>query len=148
MPPELGLTAGISCSLEWRSKRMLTFDAGLSSNTSPICPLIIPKLASKHQLARYSQELSVGEKGKGEEKDQGGSMAELPWCVGRVNIWPPADVHLMGTWELAELGHLHGKSSSKVQACTAAFPSEGAWFAPLFSSRARIFIKQLGVSYL
>lgn len=35
------------------------------------------------------------QKVEGEEKEQGGSMAKLLWCV---NIWPPANVHLIGTW--------------------------------------------------
>lgn len=38
-------------------------------------------------------------------------MAKLLWCV---NIWPPANVHLIGTWGLAELGYLRGKFSSKL----------------------------------
>jgi len=41
-----------------------------------------------------------------------------------VNIWLPADVHLMGTWGLAELGYLHGKFSSKLQALQP-FPQPG-----------------------
>lgn len=78
---------------------------------------------------------------KGDEKEQGGSRENLLWCIGRVNIQPPADVCLIGTWGLAELGYLHGKFSSKLQACTGAFPLEVAYFAHLFSSRAQIFIK-------
>lgn len=39
----------------------------------------------------------------------GGRTAKLLQCVGRVNILPPADVCVMGTWGLAELGYLHGK---------------------------------------
>lgn len=84
----------------------------------------------------------MGEKGEGEEKEQGGSREKQLWCVGRVNVWPPADVCLMGTRGLAELGYLHGKFCSKLQACTGALPLEGAYFAPLFSSRAQIFIKR------
>lgn len=67
----------------------------------------------------------MGEKGEGEEKEQGGSREKQLWCVGRVNIWPPADVCLMGTGDWLSWGICMGNSAANCKHVLEPFPWRG-----------------------